>query len=119
MRAYWIILGFTVFFAVEFVYNLIHFRDPWLITGTAWALAAVCYIAGGLVREGPARIRPAETCRHFLRREFEGKRRSYLWVRWLAALLVSATVASWRGGGPALRAKTLPGCCSSLPDPGR
>jgi hypothetical protein len=90
VRAYWIFLGFTALFAAAFVRNLIHFRDPWLIAGTARALAALCYISWRLIRNGPARIRPAETCVQFLRREFEGQRQSLLWIRWLSLLLFPA-----------------------------
>ncbi len=107
VTAYWTVLGSTALFAIGFIRNLIQFRDPWLITGTAWALAALCYVSWRLVRKGPARMLPAEACVQFLRRELEGKRQGYLCIRWLVVLLFPAILASWWGGGPVLRAKAL------------
>lgn len=107
LRAYWATLGFTVLLAAAFVRNLIQFRDPWLIFGTAWALAALCYVSWRLFRNGPSRIGPAEPCVNFLRREFEGKLQGLLWFRWGILLFFPAILASWWGGGPVLRAKTL------------
>lgn len=105
--AYWTVLGFTGLFATAFVWNLIQFRDPWLITGTGWALAALCFISWRLLRKGPTRIRPAEPCAEFLRRELESKRQGFLFIRWLSVLLFPAILSSWWGDGPALRAKAL------------
>jgi hypothetical protein len=107
VRAYWVVLGFTTLFTAGFIRNLVLFRDPWLITGTGWALAALCCISWRLIRSGPTRIRPAETCVQFLRREFESEREGLLWIRWLALLLFPAIVVSWWGGGPTLGAKAL------------
>lgn len=107
VRAFWAMLGLTALFVAAFVHNLIQFRDPWLITGTAWALAVLCCISWRLVRNGPARIGPAEPCVHFLRRELERKRQGLLWIRWGVLLFFPAMLASWWGGGPVLRAKTL------------
>lgn len=106
-RAFRAILCLAALFAVAFIHNLLRFRQPWLITGTAWALVAICYIAWRLLRNGPARRRPAEPCMDFLRRELEAKRQGALGIRWLVVLLSPAILASWWGGGPALRAKTL------------
>jgi hypothetical protein len=72
VRGYWTLLSVTPLFAGAFVYNLMHFRDPWLIAGTAWALAAVCYFLWTLIRNGPTRMVAAEPCAQFLRAKTSG-----------------------------------------------
>jgi hypothetical protein len=107
VTVYWIVMSFTALFAIGFVRNLLLLRDLWLTTGTAWALAALCFISWRLVRAGPARMYPAEPCVQFLLRELEGKRQGFLWIRWLVVLLFPAVLLLWWGGGPVLRAKAL------------
>ncbi len=103
---FWVMLGLTPLFVAAFIYNLVHFRQPWLVAGTAWTLVALCYVVWRLVRNGPNRMVPGEPCVHFLRREFEGKRQGSLWLRRFVVLLIPAILASWWGGGP-LRGKAL------------
>lgn len=108
VRVYWVaLLGLAPLAVAAFGYNLIQFHGPWLVAGNVWALAVFCTILWGLVRNGPRRMGSEEPCVHFLRREFEGKRQMLLRVRWLVLLFFPAVLASWLGGGPALRAEAL------------
>jgi hypothetical protein len=105
VRSYWVLFGATALFVVAFIHNLLQFRQPWLIVGTAWVLAACCYIGWRLVRKGPVKMAPAEPCVLFLRRGFEAQRQALLWLRRLVLLLVPGILALWWGGGPVLGLK--------------
>lgn len=123
VRVHWaVLLGLTPLAVVAFGHNLIQFHGPWLVAGNIWALAVFCCIVWRLVRNGPRRTGSEEPCVHFLRREFEGKRQSLRWVRWLVLLFFPAVLASWLGRGPVLRAKSLgiqsPGWLQYLQGPG-
>jgi len=104
---YWVVLGLAPLLLAAFIHNIMRFRDPWLIVGQGFGLATVFCIAWRVVRNGPTRMLPTEPCVHFLRREFEGKRRGLLWVRGCLLLLIPAVLASWWGGGPVAGAKAL------------
>lgn len=107
VRVYWVLITITPPFIAAFVHNLIYFRDPWLRFGAIWAVAAFCYIVWHLIRKRPTRIQPAEPCAQYLRREYATKRDGLVWVRRAVLLFFPAVVATWFGGGPLLRAKSL------------
>jgi hypothetical protein len=89
------------------LYGLLRLHRPLLIATESWLLVTFCYVVWGFLRDSPRRIRTAESCSQFLKREFEGKRRSALSMRRWILLLVPAVLAAWWGGGPALTAKEM------------
>lgn len=108
VRGYWILLALTpmlVAWIVYDVYDMIHLHKPLLVATTTWLLVTLCYMVWRPLRSGPRRMRPAEPCTQFLRREFEGRRQWALTIRRGILLLVPAVLAAWWGGGPTLRAK--------------
>ncbi len=107
IRMYWAIFMFMVAATLLYVYRLTQFHQPWLISGTVWAVGSLGYTMWGLIRNGPTRMRPAEPCIHFLVREFEAKRRGLLLVRQLALLFVPTILAMWLGGGPGTRGESI------------
>ncbi len=106
-RSYWVLLGITLLFVAAFVRNLLQFREPWLIAGTSWILAEFCLFAWRLLRNGPARMRSAEPCLDYLRRELQEKHQGLLWISRGSLLLFPTILAMWLGGGPALGARQL------------
>lgn len=105
VRSYWVLFGVTALFVAAFTLNLVRFRRPWLIAGTAWVLATCCYVGWRLVRGGPVRMAPAEACVLFLRRSFEAQRQRLVWVRRGVISLAPGILALWWGGGPAFGLK--------------
>jgi hypothetical protein len=97
----------AVAWIVHDLYGLLRLHRPLLIATEAWLLVTFCYVVWGFLRNSPRQIRTAESCSQFLKREFEGKRRSALSVRRWIVLLVPAVLAAWWGGGPALTAKEM------------
>ena len=107
MRAYWVVIGLTVLFAAAFLRNLITLPDPALKAGTAWVLVAICWVGWRIVRKGPTKIRPAEPCFEYVRRELIGKREGLLWIRRLILFLSPGIVTLWWGGGPVYGARAF------------
>jgi len=103
------------------LYNLLRVRGPLLLFAEAWAFATLCYIVWGFWH-GPIRMRPAESCLPFLRRELEGKIQGMRRLRRVAPLLVPAILAAWWGDGPLLGAKgwgiSSPGLLKFVGGPG-
>ncbi len=97
----------AVAWIVHDLYGLLRLHKPLLIATESWLLLTFCYVAWGFLRNIPRRIRTAESCSQFLKREFEGKRRAFLSVRRWILLLLPAVLAAWWGGGPALTAEEM------------
>jgi hypothetical protein len=107
VAVYWTVLAITPLFVGAFLYNMFRLNEPWLVAGAGLALTAFVGMVWKVVRTGPTKLVPAEPCAHFLRREFEAKRKGLLCVRTWLLLLIPAVVASWWGDGPELRARAL------------
>ncbi len=105
--AYRVLLAITPPLLAAFLYNIARLHEPKLILGQAWALMLLCFLVWRLVRNGPNRLRRAEPCVQYLRRELASKRQAFQWLRWAAVLLLPAIVASWLGGGLILRVRTM------------
>jgi hypothetical protein len=97
----------AVAWIVRDLYGLLRLHKPLLLATESWLLLTFCYVFWGFLRNSPRRIRTAESCSEFLKREFEGKRRFFLSVRRWILLLLPAVLAAWWGGGPALTAKEM------------
>jgi hypothetical protein len=96
-----------IVFAGVFAYNAIVIMQPWVRMGQLWMIGVLCFYFLRLVRHSPRRMRANESCARFLEREFEGRRNTLLEARRAIFLLIPAILASWWGGGPALRLKAL------------
>lgn len=108
IRAYWLFLAIAGLFCAALIANVVRFRgNPWLLIGNAIAIVALSLPALRVVRKGPAKMRTAEPCLDFIRRELEDRRQGLSLIRWTILLLLPAMVACWFGGGPLLRAKAL------------
>jgi hypothetical protein len=97
----------AVAWIVRDLYGLLRLHKLLLMATESWLLVTFCYVVWGFLRNSPRRIRTAESCSQFLKREFEGKRRFFLSLRRWILLLVPAVLAAWWGGGPALTAKEM------------
>lgn len=98
----------VLLFCVAFVYNMVRFlREPWLLAGYAVAIVALSLPAIKAAMKGPSRIRPAEPCVDFLRRELDTRCRGIRLIRWSILLMWPATIFCSIGGGPMLRAHAL------------
>ena len=105
-RARWASAAALIVFGVAFSYNVLSGTQPWVRLGQAWILGAMCLFAWNTVRQSARRITTNESCSNFLQREFEEERRRLLERRRaLVLVLVPGFLASWWGGGPALKAK--------------
>jgi hypothetical protein len=113
-RQTWAILSHRLFllvvlvFCAGFLYNMVRFlHEPWLLAGCAVAIVALSLPAGKAAIDGPSRMRTAEACVDFLRRELDGRCRGIRLIRWSILLMWPATLLCCIGGGPMLRAKAL------------
>ena len=105
VRFQWLAAVGLIVFGAAFSYNVFSNPHPWIRLAQAWLLGLMCFVAWTILREGPRRIRTNENCASFLQREFEWKRKRLLEVRRGLLLFIPAFLASWWGGGPALKAK--------------
>lgn len=95
-------------FCAAFVYNMVTFlHAPWLLAGYGVAIVALSLPAIKAAREGPSRMRTAEPCVDFLKRELDSRCRGVRVIRWSILLMWPATVLCSIGGGPMLRAQAL------------
>lgn len=92
--------------SVGFAYNIFYVTQLWVRLGQLWMLTWTCLLLWRL-RQGPRRMDATETCASYLRREFESKRSGFLEIRKWVFLLIPAILASWWGGGPAIRLRAL------------
>lgn len=101
-----ILLFILIGLAAGFAYNVFSVSQPWVRLSQGWMLAWTCLLVWGL-RRGPRRMNATESCATFLRREFESKRSGFLEIRRYMFLLIPPILASWWGGGPAIRLRAL------------
>jgi uncharacterized RDD family membrane protein YckC len=105
---FWLMLVLTPLVVAWIVYDLFHLLPkPLLFVTETWLLVTFLYAVWSFLRKGPRRMVPAEPCKQFLRREFEGKCQTATTIRRWILLLVPAVLAAWWGGGPALRARQM------------
>jgi hypothetical protein len=100
------LLLLLVSLTVGFAYNIFSVTQPWVRLGQLWMFIWTCMLLWRL-RRGPRRMDAAETCASYLRREFESKRSGFLDIQKWLFLLIPPILASWRGGGPAIRLRAL------------
>ncbi len=102
-----LVLVLLILLAGFFAHNVYAMTQPWVRLGQFWMIGVLCFYFVRLVRQSPRRMRADESCASFLEREFEGSRNTALEARRAIFLMVPAILASWWGGGPALRLKAL------------
>jgi hypothetical protein len=103
-----IFLLVVLLFCAAFVYNMVRFlHEPWLLAGYGVAIVALSLPAIKAAIDGPSRMRTAEPCVDFLRRELDGRCRGIRLIRWSILLMWPATMFCCFGGGPMLRANAL------------
>jgi hypothetical protein len=101
-----ILLMLLIGFAGAFAYNVFSANQLWVRLSQGWLLAWTCLLVWRF-RRGPRGMSAAANCASFLRHEFEGKRMGLLEIRRYMFLLVPSILASWWGGGPAIRLRAL------------
>jgi len=102
-RVYWGMLIVTPFIVAAYIHNLMRFHNPWLIAGSAWALAVFGYFVWVSVRQGPPRQTQTEPCLLFARRLLEGRRQWARRARLIGWLCVPAVLSVWWGRRPLVR----------------
>ena len=101
-----IVLFALACFAIAFAHNTWVVDQPWVRLGQAWMMIVMMYL-WGLIRDRTGRRASNETCSGFLLRSLKMKRDGYLGVRRVILLFIPGVLASWWGGGPALRARAM------------
>ena len=89
-----------------FAYNVLSISQLWVRLSQIWMFIWTCLLAWR-IRRGPSRMNATETCANFLLNEFESKRRGFLTIRKYLFLLIPPILASWWGGGRAIRLSAL------------
>ena len=92
-------------FAIAFAHNAWSIDQPWVKFGQGWMLIVMTVYVWSLIRDRTGRKASSETCTGFLLRALEKKRDGFLAVRRVVLLIIPAILASWWGGGPALKAR--------------
>ncbi len=93
--------------AIAFAHNTWVVDQPWVRLGQGWMLIVMTVYLFTLIRDRTGRRASNETCSGFLLRSLKMKRDGYLAVRRVVLLFIPAILASWWGGGPALRARAM------------
>lgn len=93
--------------AVAFAHNTWGIDQPWVRLGQGWMLIVMTVYFWGLIRSRTDRRTLNETCAAFLLRSLAKKRDGFMAVRRIVLLVIPAVLASWRGGGPALKARAM------------
>lgn len=101
-------------FAIAFAHNTWEVDQPWVRLGQGWMLVVMIVYLGGLLRNRTGRRASNETCAGFLLRSLKRKRDGFLGVRRVVLFILPAVLASWWGGGAALKAHAM-GLDSSSP----
>lgn len=94
-------------FAVAFAHNTWEVSQPWVRLGQGWMLLVVTVCLWNLVRNREHRRVSNDNCGSFLLRSLKMKRDGYLAVRRVVLLIIPGVLASWSGGGAALRAQAM------------
>jgi len=94
-------------FAIAFAHNTWEVDQPWVRLGQGWMLIVMTVYLGGLLRNRTGRRASNETCAEFLLRSLQRKRDGFLAVRRVVLFIIPALLASWWGGGAALKARAM------------
>jgi hypothetical protein len=94
-------------FVIAFAHNTWAVDQPWVRLGQGWMLIVMTVYFWSLIRKGAGRRASNETCADFLLRSLKTKRDGFLAVRRVVLLTIPAMLASWWGGGPALKARAM------------
>lgn len=94
-------------FAIAFAHNTWAVDQLWVRVGQGWMLIVATVYLWSLIRNRTARRASNETCAAFLLRSLKMKRDGFLAIRRVVLLTIPAMVASWWGGGPALKAHAM------------
>jgi len=96
-----------VVFAAAFAYNIWSVPQPWVRLGQAWMLTVVCVYLWSVIRSRPDRKASNESCAEFLQRSVRSKELRFLALRRTVFWIFPAQLATWWGGGPALKGRVL------------
>ena len=94
-------------FAVAFAHNTWAVDQPWVRLGQGWMLVVMTVYFWSVIRDRTGCRASNESCGGFLLRAVKMKRDGLLTVRCAVLLIVPAVLASWWGGGPALKARAM------------
>ena len=94
-------------FVIAFAHNTWTVDQPWVRLGQSWMLIVMTVYLWSLIRNRTGRRASNETCADFLLRSLKMKRDGFLAVRRVVLLTIPAMLASWWGGGPALKARAM------------
>jgi hypothetical protein len=97
----------AIAFGIGFFYTVLTIDQGWIRLGWAWLCGGYGVLAWTMNRRRPRR-HEEDSCAAFLQSEYRSKRERLLGVRRdLMLVILPAVFASWLGGGPAARAKSL------------
>ena len=94
-------------FVIAFAHNTWEISQPWVRLGQGWMLLVVTVCLGSLLHNRTHRRTSNDSCGSFLLRSLKMKRDGYLAVRRMVLLILPAVLASWWGGGTALKARAM------------
>jgi hypothetical protein len=94
-------------FLIAFAHNAWEVSQPWVRLGQGWMLLVMTVCLWNLVRSREHRRVSNDSCASFLLRSLKTKHDGYLAVRRAVLLIIPAVLASWLGGGAALRARAM------------
>jgi hypothetical protein len=94
-------------FAIAFAHNTWTVDQAWVRLGQGWMLTVATVYLWSLIRNRTDRRASNETCAGFLLRSLKMKRDGFLAIRRVVLLTIPAILASWWGGGPALKARAM------------
>jgi hypothetical protein len=93
--------------AIAFAHNTWELNQPWVRLGQGWMLLVMTVCLWILIRNRTHLRASSDSCGSFLLRSVKMKRDGYLAVRRIVLLIIPAVLASWRGGGAALKARAM------------
>ena len=97
----------AIAFGIGFFYSVLTIDQGWIRLAWAWLCGGYGVLAWTMDRRRPVR-NEKDSCAVYLQREYKSKRDRLLEVRRdLMLVFLPAVLASWLGGGPAARAKSL------------
>jgi len=94
-------------FAIAFAHNTWQVNQPWVRLGQGWMLLVVTVCLRNLIRNRTHLRASNDCCGSFLLRSLKLKRDGYLTFRRSILLIIPAVLASWWGGGAALKARAM------------
>jgi hypothetical protein len=94
-------------FAIAFAHNTWEVNQPWVRLGQGWMLLVMTVCLWNLIRNRAHLRSTNDSCAGFLLRSLKMKRDGYLAFRRIIPLIIPAILASWWGGGAALKARAM------------